>query len=189
LRRRLLLLGLALSPASSRAEPGTDKLAETVIARLGLVAERRQGFHEVRTLAALSTPLTESGVLIYRRPGHLEKLTLSPRREELVIGGDSVSIRRGDGPARTVALDQSPELALMATTLRAPLDGDLAALRRFYRLEASGDTGHWTLHMIPADERAARVVRRVEMTGENNAIRTMRIEQANGDVQSLTMAP
>ena len=166
------------------------ELADTIVTGLGQVHQRQNAFQEVRVIAALTRPLESAGTLSYRAPGHLEKLTLTPRREDLVIDGDMVTIARGNAAPQTLEANREPALQLLVDTLRAPLDGDVERLKQSYHLRASGDVGtDWTLELTPADETVAKQVRVVTFTGRNNAILGLRIVQANGDTQSLTISP
>lgn len=189
--RRLVALLLCLNalsffhPARARAQD----LADAIITGLGQVHQRQNAFHEVRVIGALTQPLDSAGSLSYRAPGHLEKLTLTPRREDLVIEGDMVTIVRGKAAPQTLDASRNPALQLLVDTLRAPLDGDVERLKRSYRLAASGELGSWTLELTPANDAVAKQVRTVTLTGRNNAILGLRIVQANGDTQSLTIAP
>lgn len=167
---------------------GTD-LAGQIIAHLGQVPERAQPFHEQKDMAALTHPLLSSGVLLFHRPAYLEKNTEAPRPEKLVIDGSMVSIQRGTGSVHNVPLSQSPALALLVTTMRAPLEGDMASLTHDYTLSAQGDLGAWTLNMAPLSPQAVHLVRLVVLKGRNNAIQSLKIVQANGDVQTLTLDP
>lgn len=180
------------APPPAAPDPATapDRaLAREIISRLGQVPERTRPFHETREIAALTRPLVTSGVLIFRRPAYLRQSTLVPHHEEMILDGNAVSIQRGTDSAHVVALDQSPALAVLATTLRAPLEGDIAALDRYYTLAATGDDRAWMLVMTPSDPDAMRFVRTVSLWGRNNAIDRLRVVLANGDVQTLTIDP
>ena len=61
---------------------------------LARVPESNATFVEVKTLAMLTRPLRASGRLAYRRPAHLEKITLEPQAESLVVDGDKPDIHR-----------------------------------------------------------------------------------------------
>ncbi|WP_086640932.1 LolA-related protein [Acetobacter tropicalis] len=165
-----------------------DDLAARIVSHLGAVSERSEHFHETRDLAVLTHPLSSSGVLVFRRPAFLKKETLSPRPETLVINGDVVSVER-EGHTRQILLTENPALSLLATTLRAPLAGNIGALRHAYHVSANGDLGAWTLIMTPLSEQARKMVREVVLTGRNNAVETLKITQTNGDRQTLMIDP
>lgn len=180
----LLYGGFFVAAPSARCEEGPADLAAQIVTHLGSVPERTEYFHETREFAALTHPLLSSGVLIFRHPDFLEKETLLPQPETLAIEGDTVSVQRG-GHVRHILLAQNPALALLATTLRAPLAGNMAALRQAYTVSAQGDMGAWTLTMTPLSEQAHKMVRQVVLAGRNNAVESLKILQANGDRQTL----
>lgn len=182
-----LLVGLG--QAQAQTADSADDLTGQIIHHLGQVPQRTQSFHEEKEIAALTHPLFSTGVLVFHRPAYLEKNTQTPHPEKLVIDGSMVSIQRGGGGIHHVPLAQSPALALLVTTMRAPLEGDVATLTRDYTLTAQGDLGAWTLSMAPASPQAVRLVRLVVLKGRNNAIESLKITQANGDVQTLTLDP
>lgn len=185
----LMACGLLGGLGQAWAADAGAGLTGQIIAHLGQVPARTQFFHEQKDIAALTHPLLSNGVLVFHRPAYLEKNTQAPRPEILVIDGDMVSIQRGGGGVRHVALAQNPALALLAATLRAPLEGDLPTLAQDYAVTAQGDLGAWTLSMTPVSDQARHLVHLVVLTGRNNAIDSLRIVQANGDVQTLTLDP
>lgn len=65
----------------------------------------------------------------------------------------------------------------------------MASLTHDYTLSAQGDLGAWTLNMAPLSPQAVHLVRLVVLKGRNNAIQSLKIVQANGDVQTLTLDP
>lgn len=174
-----------------RAEtaPSSSTLANEIVKRIGAVTSRENTFHETRTLAALSKKLESSGILRWRAPDYLEKLTLAPRREDLVISGHDVMLTRGNTATNRLDISSSHALQVLTDTLRAPLSGDNALLAREYHLSAQEDgKGLWTLTLIPATEDTAKYVRKVVIKGKLNAITDLEIEQENGDLQSISIA-
>src|SRR3954467_4074603 len=90
---RLLLVALALGPLACRAaEPGWN-VAE-LMRTLAQVKIAKGRFVERRDLAALTAPLRSSGTLLYVAPGHLEKHTLKPAPESLVLEGDRLTVAK-----------------------------------------------------------------------------------------------
>lgn len=185
--RHLLAGGFCLL---SWAQPVfAQDLADELVARLGQVHARQKPFHETRTLAALKTPLESSGVLIYRAPGYLQKTTEQPRAEDLIIAGDSVTISRNHAAPQSVDMARVPALRLLADTLRAPLDGNIAVLRRYYHIAASEKGADWTLYLTPATDKVAELAKSVTLSGQNNAILRIVLVQANGDTQTMLIDP
>ena len=195
----VLSAGLAaLSPTAGFAQPaaGEERLV-ALMDRLAQVRERRAAFREEKTIAALDRPLVSTGRLLYRHPGHLEKITTAPKGESLVVDGDRLTIQLAGEPARAVDLARQPELGALVDTVRGVLSGDLALLRRHYRVQAEageggrtgGAGGSWRFTLTPSGAAASQFVRLVVVEGRGAEPRSIRTVQANGDEQRLTIEP
>jgi hypothetical protein len=185
-RRAALLLPACLLWA--RPSAAGDDLLAAVMAGLAQVPVRRSIFQEEKTLAAVDGVLRSSGTLLYRRPGHLEKRTLDPEAELLVVDGQYLSITAGQDAPRVVDLDRQPELRALVDTVRAPLAGDLPTLERLFQVRADGSMAAWRLSLSPAP-RLARFVRAVTIDGAGAEVRSIDVVQANGDEQRMTIQP
>jgi hypothetical protein len=51
----------------------------------------------------------------------------------------------------------------------------------------SGDLEHWTLELTPAEATVRRSVQRILIAGERDRIRTVEIDQRDGDRSTLTI--
>jgi len=184
------LLALGGHPLAARAAESPD---ETVAFDqvLKLLAERRHDhvtFTEVQQLAILEQPLHSSGELLYDAPDRLEKRTLEPRREDLVLEHGMLSVDR-DHRHRSVALRDFPQAVPFVESLRATLAGDRAALARYFTVQFSGTLARWTLELTPTDAALKRSVQHILITGETDRIRTVQIRQSDGDTSTLTIGP
>ena len=158
---------------------------------LKLLAERRHAhvtFTEVQQLAILDQPLRSSGELLYDAPDRLEKRTLEPHREDLVLEHGILSVER-DHHHRSIALRDFPQAVPFVESLRATLAGDRAALARYFTVQFSGTLGHWTLELEPTDATLKRNVQQILITGESDRIGTVEIQQRDGDTSTLTTGP
>jgi hypothetical protein len=176
---------LACGAAESADETaGFDQL-------LKLLAERRHDhvtFTEVQELAILDQPLHSSGELFYDAPDRLEKRTLEPRREDLLLDHGMLSVER-DHHRRSVSLRDFPQAVPFIESVRATLAGDRAALARYFTMRFSGTLAHWTLELVPADATLKRSVQHILITGETDRIHTVEIRQSDGDTSILTIGP
>ena len=188
LPRRAVLLATLVPGALSRPARAADLDLAAVMRGLAAVPERQAVFRETRRFSALSTPLESTGRLLYRRPGHLEKLTDWPERESLVVDGDRLVLTGADAP-RVVDLGGQPELRSLVDAVRGPLSGDLDALRRAFTVSASGTVAAWSLLLTPRDPRAGRLLRQVEVDGAGDEVLRVRVAQANGDEQVMLIQP
>jgi Outer membrane lipoprotein carrier protein LolA-like len=178
---------LALATAAAALEPAVppDRL-DTLLQQLAVRRHGHVTFSEVQYLAVLERPLESSGELLYEAPDRLEKRTLSPRPETLVLAHGVLSATR-NGRTRTLELAALPQLAPLIEGLRATLAGDRAALERAFSVRLEGDTARWTLHLAPRDPAAARLVREVLISGEHSQLRTVEILETDGDRSLLTI--
>lgn len=143
-------------------------------------------FTEKKYLAILDAPVESSGELRFVPPARLEKLTLKPSRERLVLDGDVLTVERGRR-THVLALKDYPEVAGMIESIRATLAGDRSALERVYQLSVSGSRARWSLALIPRDARIARVVARIRIDGAEGDVHAVEIVQADGDRSVMTV--
>ncbi len=159
------------------------------MAALASVPRRHGAFTETKQLAALTQPLVATGELTYIRPSHLEKRTLQPQPEDLVVDADRLAITGPDGHERRMDLSGQPELRALVDTIRATLAGDLATLQRNFRLTLAGTAQSWRLILLPADARLAELVTSVTIDGTGADPRVIATAQPNGDATTLTIDP
>lgn len=148
----------------------------------------RAEFVEKKYLATLDRPLESSGELIYIAPSRLEKRTVKPRPEVLVIDGGTLTIER-NGTRRSIALASFPEVSAFTESIRATLAGDLDALLRDYRVEVDGSPAQWRLTLLPSDPRIAALVSRVTVTGRDKRVDAIEVLQADGNRSVTTITP
>jgi hypothetical protein len=125
-------------------------------------------------------------VLLYDAPDRLEKRTLEPKQESLVLQGDELTVRRGQRTYR-VQLSSYPQVAPLVDAMRDTLAGNEPALRKIFKVQFSGSLAGWKLQLIPLDEDVASNVRRVEIAGARDEIRTVEILQVDGDRSVMTL--
>ena len=174
------------SGAPSSAVPAEEEAFGQL---LQLLAARRHGhvtFTEVHQLALLDRPLQSSGELRYDAPDRLEKRTLKPRTEDLLLENGVLTAQRG-ARRHVLTLREYPQLIPYVESIRATLAGDRAALERYFRVQFSGTVDHWTLELSPADAELARTVQHIRIAGERDAIHTVEVRQTDGDTSLLTI--
>ncbi len=150
---------------------------------MGALANNKHGaarFVEKKYLSILDQPVESSGELLFIAPARLEKRTLKPKAETLVLDGDVLTIERRRRK-HVLQLKDYPELAGMIESIRATLAGDRKALERVYHLTLRGDSERWTLVLIPLDAKVGGVVARIRIEGVQDDVRTVEILQSDGD--------
>jgi Outer membrane lipoprotein carrier protein LolA-like len=154
-----------------------------------LLAARRHGevsFVEQQFLSLLKRPVESSGKLIYDAPDRLEKRTLEPHPESLVLAGNVLTVQRGHR-SHVLELKSYPQILPFVEGIRATLAGDRSALERVFRLQFSGDLARWTLVLIPSDAQVAKSVSQVQIDGSRDDLLTIEIRQTDGDRSLMTL--
>ena len=176
----------AAAPAAPSAQAG-PAFAQV----LTLLGARRHGhapFTEVHEMAMLKEPLRSSGELFYDAPDRLEKRTLTPRAESLLLDHGILTAQRG--PHRHVLeLSAYPQVVPFVESIRATLAGDEAALERYFSIDFQGELAHWTLHLTPKDPALAHTVKDITIEGERDVLHSVVIRQSDGDRSLITIGP
>ncbi len=152
------------------------------------IKSERRKFTERKYLAMLTAPLESSGVLIYKAPGHLEKHTLLPRDERMVLDqGIIVLESRSRHVRRTFMATQYPGVGVFVESMRATLAGDLNTLNHYYQATLEGRAGKWRLQLVPNDAAAREMVREIRIEGSGSRITGIEITEPNGDRTVMTV--
>ena len=187
-----LLLGFLLVGSAGAAVPesGAPTL-ETLFARLAERRETRVRFVEVKHMSLLTKPLRQEGTLEFRPPDTLAKHVEKPVTEDYVIEQGLVRVSKpGQGEQVTLALRDLPPLEAFVESLRAPLAGDLEALRRHYwRPSLGGSWRHWLLALTPLRPELSGLIRSVTLEGEGDRLTRMTLEETGGDSSTLSFQP
>ena len=170
------LLALALPVFSHAADWDIDQLMQTL-------AQTRSGhvsFVEKKSIAMLDAPVESSGELFYTAPDRLEKRTLKPKPETMVLDQGTLLVERGR-QKHSLQLQDYPELAAFIDSIRGTLAGDRQALERNFRLSLDGNRQNWNLRLVPANDKMLAVVKRIDIAGEQEFVKRIEISQTDGD--------
>ena len=194
-RRTLVLLMLTALGAAGGAlpAPAGDSVLTAATgdldAVMGALAMRRHGrveFVEQQFLAILDHPVESSGELRYDAPDRLEKRTLKPHAETLVLAGGGLTMERG-GRVRVLDLRRYPQIQPFVESIRATLAGDRNALESVFQLIFAGDLDRWTLTLVPLDPQLTRTLKQVQIDGVRDQLQRVEIRQADGDRSLMTL--
>jgi len=176
------VLALVTHTSAYAAEWGIEQLMQGM-------AQTRSGhatFVEKKYIAMLDKPVESSGELYYTAPDKLEKRTLKPRPESMLLDGSTLTVEQ-KGKRHVLPLQNYPEIVAFIDSIRGTLAGDRSALERVYKLSLSGDEQQWRLELQPISTRMKKVVERIHIDGERNELRTIEIRQADGDRSVMTI--
>lgn len=152
-------------------------------------------FRETRNSAFIVTDLVTTGSIEYRQPDYIEKNTISPIVEKIVINGDYVSIEKaarhkaGEGVTQVqkYSIQSHPVLATSVASLRAMLGGNLARIRKDFEIELEGSGADWRLNLIPSNPEILKHFDRITLHGRDARIQKVVSVQANGDQSMLDL--
>jgi outer membrane lipoprotein-sorting protein len=169
------------------AAPDTWTL-EQLMQSLREVKSARAKFVERKYMAILKAPLEQSGTLSYQAPDRLEKRTLQPSEESLLVEGDRMTMEnKQKGQRRSIALQSYPAAWAFVESIRATMAGDTRALQRFYEVKLSGRQGQWLLLLHPKEQNMQRVVSEIRIHGSVNVIHQIEIFEPEGDRSVMTI--
>lgn len=192
---RLLLTLLCLAAGVAHAEAGPSAPSTSggwglpqLMQSLAQVQSTQGRFVEHKYLSVLVAPLDSSGTLLFRAPDHLEKHTLKPKAESLVLDQGVLTI---DNPARnvkrTLVLQEYPAVWAFVESIRSTLAGDQATLERFYKIRLKGNATKWSMRLLPIDQRTRVVVSEIEISGRGAQVTEIEFSEANGDHSTMTV--
>jgi hypothetical protein len=177
----LFLLALAL-PASAAFDVGQ------LMTDLAKNKDGKAKFTEKKYISLLDKPVVSSGEMSYTAPDRLEKRTLVPKVETLLLDKDMLSIER-EKQKLSINLANQPEALAFVDSIRGTLSGNRAALEKNYALHLSGNAEKWVLTLLPSDQKIATLVLRITVSGSRGLVRSIEYLQADGDRTVLNMEP
>ncbi|MFH0934598.1 MAG: outer membrane lipoprotein carrier protein LolA [Pseudomonadota bacterium] len=184
MRILILLAGLFALPAGAE-EWGLPQLMHS----LAQVQTSQARFVERKHLAVLDVPLTSSGTLSFRAPDHLEKHTLEPKDEMLVLDQGVLTIEnKARNIKRTLVVQQYPAVWAFVESIRSTLAGDLPMLQRFYTVELKGGAAKWRMKLLPLEDRTRAMVKEIVISGRGDRVSTIEMLEASGDHSTMTVS-
>ena len=179
---------VALALPAHAADAGAAWTLDRLMSTLAQHKSGRATFTETKTLSIATQPVESSGELVFVAPDHLEKHTLSPKPEHLVVDGDMLTVERNNRKY-TLALARYPELGAFIDSIRATLAGNRFALEQVYQVALAGRGDDWTLTLTPLDSRMLKVVSTITLDGTRDVLRSVAIRQADGDHSLMRLQP
>lgn len=181
-----LVLSILLASSISQAESNLD--IDELMQALASVPSGHASFVEKKSIAILEKPVESSGELFYSAPDRLEKRTLKPKAENMLLDKDKLIVEQR-GKKRVLALQNYPEIAAFIDSIRGTLAGDRKSLERTYQLSLEGDAQNWNLILLPIEDKMKKIVAKISIAGSGNVLQTIDILQADGDSSRMTITP
>jgi outer membrane lipoprotein-sorting protein len=184
-------IGVAVSNGIGAARAGGNDGGwglPQLMADLARVKKSQVTFTQRKFMKVLTSPLETSGTLVYTAPNRLEKHTLLPKPESMVVDQDTLTLENPVRHQRRVlALQDYPAVWAFVESIRATLAGNQQALARFYRTALEGGPEHWRLVLTPKELSMQALVTRIRIDGGGARIERIEIDEADGDISVMTM--
>jgi len=191
MRAVLLLFAAGICTSAASAAESGDAAGwdiKRLMQELGQVKTANARFVERKHLAILNAPLEISGTLVYVAPSRLEKHTLAPRPESLVLEREELTIESKErNQRRTLVLQDYPVIWAFVESIRSTLAGDLPTLSRFYQVSLDGGERRWRLTLKPSERGMQDVVSEIRISGDRSWISTIEIIETGGDRSVMTI--
>jgi hypothetical protein len=196
----LCIVGALCGTAASGATAASSRTAATsptpppfsdlneVMGQLAMRQHGRVEFIEQHFIKVLNHPIESSGELRYDAPDRLEKRTLKPHEETLVLTGGVLTVERAHNK-RVMDLHAFPQVQPFVESIRATLAGDRSALERLFHLEFTGSVARWTLTLVPVESKVKQSVSQVRIEGAHDQLLKVEIRQPDGDRSLMTLRP
>jgi len=170
----------------------TPTLAAFDVGQLMTDLARHKGgkakFVEKKYISLLDKPVVSTGEMSYTAPDRLEKRTLTPKPETLLLDKEMLSIER-EKQKLTINLSNQPEALAFIDSIRGTLTGNRAALEKNYFLHLAGTSDKWVLTLLPSEQKIAALVQRITVSGSKSQIRSIEYLQADGDRSVMSIEP
>ena len=180
------LVGLVFSLTTGSTLAGELSVSE-LMRTIAQTKEGKASFVERKYIGIVDKPVISSGELAFTAPDRLEKRTLKPVTESLVLEGDKLTIEQADKRRLKVSLQEHPEVAAFVESIRGTLVGDRLALEKTYTLELTGSLDKWQLVLTPTQAQMTRLITRIRIGGAQGDVRAITFEQADGDRSEMAI--
>jgi outer membrane lipoprotein-sorting protein len=185
-RAIVVLAALLIAPLAGRAEDGLDLIQ--LMQKLAQVKSGEATFTERRQVALLDQPLESSGRLSFQAPDTFVRETLKPRQERIAIIGNTLTLNQG-GRTRTMALDSTPDAAVIVEALRGTLTGNRESLEKYFTTRLTGNAQLWLLELVPREARLRGRVLSVRVAGQQGVVREVLVAMPDGDRSVMSIDP
>jgi len=184
---------MLLMPVANAA--GNSWTVKRLMWELSQVRYARLNFVETRQSMFLSTDMVIKGNIQYRAPDYIEKVTVSPMSEKIVVDGDTMLVekisytRDNDAVVKTkhYSIESHPVLKATVGSIRYILAGNSEMLGDYYEMSISGQCENWTLELTPRTVEISDHTQKIILSGNESSILRYVTIQADGDESVMTL--
>ena len=190
----LTVMGCMLSMPVANAT-GNNWTVKRLMQELSQVSYASLNFVETRQSMFLSTDMIIEGKIQYRAPDYIEKVTVSPMAEKIVVDGDTMLVEKlGDAKKRDAvmetkhySIESHPVLKATVGSIRYILAGNSEMLGEYYDMVISGQCENWTLELTPRTAEISDYARKIILSGNESSILKYVTILADGDESVMTL--
>ena len=179
----LLLLAFFFTVAANALEATLD-LPEL----LHLFAQQKKStvdFNEEKHAFFLEEPIKSSGYIEFSAPNQLNKFILEPEKISQKITDNILEIKN-PGETHTINLDDHPEFSVLLRSIISVLSGDLASLKKDFKITFKNNLSGWSLLLSPHDSYISGYIESIKMFGNKNKLSKIVVTEPNND-RSITL--
>ena len=140
----------------------------------------RVDFVEKRYAALLDKPVISKGEMTYVPTDRLEKRTIEPKAETMILDGDALTLERGQRKL-SLQISSRPEIRAFVDSIRSTISGNRQAIEKNYAMQLSGQLEDWKLVLWPTDPKIGAFLKRMTVSGNGRQIREIEYLQADDD--------
>jgi len=172
----------------AKQQASRPKDAAALFTMFGKLRGMSASYTEKKHLSLLAVPLTSSGKLHFlaegkAKKGHLVRSVEKPEKSKLTITEAELRMADANG-TEVIDLRQSDRVRLFVTSLMRIFQGDRAALQKHYQVRYVLDAKHatrWQLELTPKKEPLDKILKRLALFGDGQAVTRIELVEPNGD--------
>jgi hypothetical protein len=176
----LLIVALVLGCAAQAADVATD-----VRSRLSQPSVLRGEFEQVKQVRGFKKQLLSKGDFLVVRERGVVWRTREPFASVLKLTPTEIVATQGGDVAFRLSASTEPTVRVINSLMFSLLNGDVAALGEQFALSGTVDAKSWSLVLIPKHAAFAKILTRVELSGDVYVQRIV-MGEANGDKTSIS---
>lgn len=176
----LLTVALIFGCAAQAAD-----LAADVRSRLSQPSVLRGEFEQVKQVRGFKKQLLSKGDFLVARERGVVWRTREPFASVLKLTPTEIVATQGGDVAFRLSASTEPTVRVINGLMFSLLNGDVAALGEQFELSGTVDAKSWSLVLIPKQAAFAKILTRVELSGDVY-VRRIVMDEANGDQTAIS---
>ncbi len=174
---------LALSQSVPAAEP-----LDSIAARMARPAVIRGGFEQTKDVSGFAKPLRSQGRFLVAQDKGVLWDTQRPFASQLKLTRNDIVATQNGNVSFQLNAGKEPTVRVITELMFSLLNGNLDTLANHFRVEGKLSGRTWTLQLTPKQTALMRVMQHVELSGDQ-FVRSIRIDESNGDRTRITFSP